>query len=224
MKMRMGLVVGLALAAASPVWAHCGSCGVGDEKSKGHGKDHHHAEKDHQRAEVGAPAPDFALQSTDGKTHKLSDYKGKVVVLEWTNHQCPVVNRCHKAKLTAGTLAKFKDKPVVWLAIDSSHFAAEKMAEIKSWASKNEVSYPILVDTGGKVGQAYAAKTTPHMFVIDAKGVLAYSGALDNDAYGDKAEGVRNFVEEAVTALLNDSTVARTTTKPYGCSVKYKPS
>ena len=121
-------------------------------------------------------------------------------------------------------LAKFKGKPVVWLAIDSSHFAGEKVADIKSWSAKNEVSYPILLDADGKVGHAYAAKTTPHMFVIDAKGLLAYSGALDNNAYGDKEEGVRNYVEEAVTALLKGSTVATATTKPYGCSVKYKPS
>jgi len=217
MKMRMGFLTGLALAVAAPVWAHCGHCGVGDEKEEGHGHAAAHAE-------IGAPAPAFELAGADGKTYKLSDYKGKVVVLEWTNHECPVVNRCHQAKLMSATLAKFRDKPVVWLAINSSHFAGEKVAEIKAWAVKNEVSYPILLDASGVVGHTYEAKTTPHMMVIDAKGNLAYSGALNDDPYGDKEEGVRNFVEEAVTALLDGSTVARATTKPYGCSVKYKPS
>ena len=223
MKVRGGWLLGAVLVIAVPAWAHCGKCGSGKQKS-GQGDSHAHAGHGHAHAEIGAPAPEFALTGADGKTHKLSDYKGKIVVLEWTNHQCPVVNRCHKSKLISGTLAKFKDKPVVWLAIDSSHFAGEKVAEIKSWTAKNEVSYPILLDRGGKVGHTYAAKTTPHMFVIDAKGVLAYSGALDNSPYGNKEDGVRNYVAEAVTALLDGSTVARTTTKPYGCSVKYKPS
>jgi len=217
MNMRTGFVMGLTLAVAVPVWAHCGHCGVGDEKEEGHGHSAAHAE-------IGAPAPAFELTGADGKTYKLSDYKGKIVVLEWTNHQCPVVNRCHSAKLMSATLAKFEDKPVVWLAIDSSHFAGEKVSEIKAWAAKNEVSYPILLDADGTVGRAYDAKTTPHMMVIDAKGNLAYTGALNDDPYGDKAEGVRNFVEEAVAALLDGSAVARPTTKPYGCSVKYKPS
>ncbi len=216
MKICGGWVFASVLAMAVPAWAHCGFC-AGDKKAGAHGQEHAHAE-------IGAAAPEFVLKGADGKTRKLSDYKGKVVVLEWTNHQCPVVNRCHRAKLTSSALAKFKDKPVVWLAINSSHFAGEKVSEIKSWTAKNEVSYPILLDADGKVGKAYAAKTTPHMFVIDAKGILAYSGALDNDPYGDKEEGLRNYVEEAVTALLSGSTVARATTKPYGCSVKYKPS
>ncbi len=174
-----------------------------------------------KHAEIGQPAPNFTLKDTDGKVYKLSDFKGKVVVLEWLNHKCPVVNRVHDAKLMTKTLAKFKNKPVVWLGIDSSSFANEKVSEIKAWKQQRKLDYPILLDAPGEVGQAFGAKTTPHMFVIDQKGVLAYAGALDNNQYGDK-ENPRNYVEEAVSALLKGSTVATTKTRSYGCTVKYK--
>jgi len=200
---------------AVPVWADCGFCGSGGEKKaqlQGH---------DHAHGEIGKPAPDFALKDVDGKEYKLADFKDKVVVLEWTNYQCPVVNGYHKNKSMRNTLGKFEDKPVAWLAIDSSHFCAEKVDDIKKWSKEIDVEYPILLDAPGQVGHQYGAKTTPHMFVIDQKGVLAYSGALDDDPTGDK-DNKRNYVEEAVTALLDGSAVATARTKPVGCSVKYK--
>jgi len=205
----------VALALAAPVWAFAAQHGGAGAKEQ---------EQNGKQAEIGAPAPDFSLTATDGKTYKLSDFKGKIVVLEWTNHECPFVNRCHHAKTMEKTFAEFKGKPVAWLAIDSSNFANDKKSEIMSWAEKVGVSYPILLDADGEVGHAYGAKTTPHMFVIDAKGNLAYSGAIDDNPYGDKKEDVRNYVEEAVSALLDGSKVAQAMTKPYGCSVKYKPS
>ncbi len=144
------------------------------------------------------------------------------MVLEWINHQCPVVNRCHKTKTMSGTLTKFKDKPVVWLAIDSSHFSEEKADSIRKWAEEQKLEYPILLDAAGKVGHTYGAKTTPHLFVIDQKGVLAYKGAIDNDPYGNRDEGKRNYVVEAVTSLLQGSAVVTASIKSYGCTVKYK--
>lgn len=210
MKTRTSWIVTASLAVSVPAWAHCGFCGVGEKKD-----DHSHA-----HAEVGKPAPEFILKDLAGKVHKLADYKGKVVVLEWINHECPVVNRCHDGKIMAKTAAKFEGKPVVWLAIDSSHSAEKKAGNSREWVRKQGIDYPVLLDAAGQVGHLYGAKTTPHMFVIDKNGVLSYTGAIDDDPYGNK-ESKRNYVEEAVTALLKGSAVATAKTKSYGCSVKY---
>lgn len=200
------LVFGLVGSEAS---AHCGKCGIGEKKH------------DHARAEIGAPAPSFTLTSIKGEKVSLSDFKSKIIVLEWTNHECPVVKRHVAKKQTMQkTLQRFKDKGVVWLAIDSSHFCEEKLDGVKTFAKENDVSYPVLLDASGKVGRAYEAKTTPHMFVIDQKGVLVYSGAIDDDKTFRKPN-VRNYVADAVEAVLNGSTVSVSSTEPYGCSVKY---
>lgn len=183
-------------------------------------------------AKIGAKAPGFVLKTIDGKDVNLSDYKGSIVVLEWTNHECPVVQRyVVKQKSMQKTLASLKDKAakissekpvdVIWLAIDSSHFCEDKKKEIQGYYAEQKIGYPYLLDASGEVGRKYGAKTTPHMFVIDAKGVLAYSGSLDDDRYGG-AENVRNYVSDAVTALLNGSTVEVSKSKTFGCSVKYK--
>ncbi len=212
---RMKWVAVVCLAVASPVWAHCGHCGSDkkhEDRASSHGDAH---------AVIGSPAPDFKLKDSDGKTHTLSEFKDKVVILEWTNHECPVVNRCHKSNLMANTLKEFKGKPVVWMAIDSSHFCADKVEGIGKWSKSQNLAYPILLDPKGEVGRLYEAKTTPHMFVIDQKGVLAYSGAISDDPYGQDDQA-RNYVSEAVKSLLSGSTVARAKTKPFGCSVKYK--
>jgi len=143
-------------------------------------------------------------------------------VLEWMNHECPFVQRTHgKDTVVNKLVAKFQGKPVVWLGVNSSHFAESKADEIRRWVKDNEISYPVLLDADGTVGHQYEAKTTPHVFVIDQQGMLAYAGALDNDSFG-KEPKARNYVDEAVTALLNGSTVATSTTPPYGCSVKYQ--
>jgi peroxiredoxin len=172
-------------------------------------------------AEIGKPAPDFTLKSVDGKEVKLSSFKGKVVVLEWINHECPVVNRVYGANTMAGTIEKFKGQDVIWLAIDSSNFAEQKIDSIKKWVADKKITSPYLLDASGKVGKMFGAKTTPHMFVIDKNGVLAYAGAIDDDESGSKTTK-RNYVEEAVTALLKGTAVATPTTKSYGCTVKYK--
>lgn len=175
-------------------------------------------------AEVGKPAPDFTLKDIEGKEHKLSDYKGKVVVLEWTSHHCPFVVRHQKEQQTMQkTYAEFKDQGVVWLAIDSTRsdfqggYTNEK---ISGWVKDAEVTYPILRDEDGAVGKLYGAKTTPHMFVIDKEGKIVYAGAIDDDVPGRK-DNDKNYVAEALKATLAGSTVETPYTKPYGCSIKY---
>lgn len=201
----------VAMGLAVPISADAGAPGKGAD-DRGHGS---------VQAQVGKPAPEFTLKSVDGKEFKLSDFKGKIVVLEWTNHECPVVNRCHGAHVMSETMAKFKGKPVEWVAIDSSSFCADKVESIKTWTAQQKITYPYLLDAAGKVGHLFGAKTTPHMFVIDKDGVLAYSGAIDNNPYG-KEDNVTNYVEQTIESLLIGSTVVTKTTKSYGCSVKYK--
>ncbi|MEK7710606.1 MAG: redoxin domain-containing protein [Planctomycetota bacterium] len=169
-------------------------------------------------AAIGKPAPDFTLKSAEGKDVKLADYKGKIVVLEWSNAGCPFCVRHAKNKTAEKTMAAYKDKGVVWVSIDSTDGA--KADDIKKFVKDNGLTAAYLLDPTGATGKAYGAKTTPHMFIIDAKGNLAYSGAIDDDADGKK-EKARNYVQEAVDALLKGSTVATATTESYGCSVKY---
>ena len=168
---------------------------------------------------IGKPAPGFTLKSAEGKEVSLKDYKGKIVVLEWMSPSCPFVVRHHKRlKTTQKLTQEFKDKDVVWLAIDSGKTAsAEGAAE---HAKDHQLTYPILIDQDGKVGKLYDARTTPHMFVVDRKGNLAYSGAMDDDGRGNNPER-HNYVEAVVKSLLDGSTVAKRRTSPYGCSVKY---
>lgn len=166
---------------------------------------------------VGKPAPDFTLVDADGKKHTLSAYKGKTVVLEWTNPSCPFVVRHYKAETMKKLAGKYKD--VVWLAINST--ATNTPAESKIWAKEKGLTYVTLQDNEGTVGKLYAARTTPHMFVIDAKGNLAYAGAIDSDPTGKEAAPT-NYVDAALTALAAGKTPSPASTEPYGCSVKYK--
>ena len=177
-------------------------------------------------AEVGKAAPAFTLKDLDGKEVKLADFKGKTVVLEWFNPGCPFVVGGHSEGGTLrGMGAKVAADGVVWLAVNSS--AAGKQgngADINRKAREDwKISYPILVDESGEVGMNYGAKTTPHMFVIDAKGMLVYKGAIDN-APGGKVEGGGekiNYVEAALADIKAGKPVATKETKSYGCSVKY---
>ncbi len=171
--------------------------------------------------EVGKPAPEFTLKDQSGKAHTLSNYKGKTVVLEWTNPECPFVVRHYKTK-TMTTLANvYANKNVVWLAIDSSHFITPDQS--KAWAKKHKINYPTLQDPKGEVGKLYAAKTTPHMFVIDKEGILRYKGAIDNDSWGSKStKKLKNYVDNSIQALQKGGSPSPNSTKPYGCSVKYK--
>ena len=169
---------------------------------------------------TGKIAPEFRLTSYDGRTISLSDYKGKIVVLEWLNYECPFVRYHYEEAKTMIKLAnKYKDKNVIWLAINSTgHLTTEKTEE---FADKHKLGYPILDDRSGKTGRVYGAKTTPHMFIIDTQGRIAYTGAIDNSPLGKKKEEVINYVDKALTELTGGKSVSTPNTKPYGCSVKY---
>lgn len=169
-------------------------------------------------AAIGKPAPAFKLKDVNGKDVSLSDFAGKVVVLEAANAGCPVCKRHAAAKTAEKTLAGFKDKGVVWINIDST--ATAKADDCKKFATDNKLGI-YLMDPTGATGKAYGMKTTPHCFVIDAKGNLAYMGAIDDDNDGSKGEKAVNYVKEAIDAVLKGSTVAKATTEPYGCNVKY---
>ena len=174
------------------------------------------------KAQVGQPAPAFALEDQKGKTHSLSDYSGKIVVLEWFNEECPYVVRHHKEKdNTMATLAsKYKDQDVVWLAINTT--AGKSNSDNQQIAQKWNIEYPILNDSNGQVGKAYGAKTTPHMFIIDKDGTLVYAGGIDDDQQGTKSKDQRtNYVDKALTELLSGQTVTQAESRPYGCSIKY---
>jgi peroxiredoxin/Sec-independent protein translocase protein TatA len=167
-------------------------------------------------------APGFKLNSFEGKTVSLSDYRGKIVVLEWLNFECPYV-RYHYDKVTTmiDLAKKYKDRNVVWLAVNStSHTTPGANIE---FAEKHKLPYPILDDRSGKVGHAYGAETTPHMFVIDPRGNIVYEGAIDNSPNGKTPAGqeLTNYVDAALTAMIAGKDVSTRNTRPYGCSVKY---
>ena len=169
-----------------------------------------------KHAEVGQPAPDFTLKATDGRTYKLSDYRDKTVVLEWINRDCPVSRA--RMPIMRDLASRYAKKGVVWLAIDSTHYQKpEKMAE---YIRANKLPYPVLMDPDGKVGRLYGARTTPHMFVIH-KGTLVYAGAIDDG--NNRRAGKRNYIAEVLDAVLAGKQPPIRHTRPYGCSVKYKP-
>ncbi len=169
-------------------------------------------------ATLGLPAPGFELLSYDGKKVSLGDFAGKIVVLEWTNWDCPFIKRHGQAGTSRELAAKYKDKGVVWLAVNSTKDATSE--QNRTAAQAYQASYPILMDPDGKVGHRYAAKTTPHMFVIDRSGTLAYDGAIDDDPAGRKDARV-NYVDQAIGELLAGKAVTNSKTKSYGCGVKY---
>ena len=182
------------------------------------------AEKPAAAAEIGKPAPDFVLKDLDGKPVKLSDYKGKTVVLEWFNPECPVVASQHSKGVLKDYASKAVADGVVWLAINSGASGMQGHGVEKNQKMRGEwkLNHPILLDEAGTVGRAYAAKTTPHMFVIDAKGTLVYRGAIDNNSSGEPEGGkLVNYVEAALADLKAGREVATKETKSYGCNVKY---
>jgi peroxiredoxin len=180
-------------------------------------------------AVVGQPAPDFQLQDLDGKTVKLSDYKGKVVVLEWFNPHCPFVRASHTS--ANGGLHNLPQKAlqngVTWIAINSSAKGKEGngIDATRKGAADFHMNYPVLLDESGAVGHVYGATNTPNMYVIDKSGTLVYAGAIDNspDAEGESPTGptLVNYVSDALDAISAGKPVAVPQTKAYGCSVKY---
>jgi len=168
---------------------------------------------------VGEKAPGFTLTDSAGDEISLSDFKGKVVVLEWLNPDCPFVQRHYKAGTMKNLATKYGTQGVVWLTINSTNYMdAAANAKFKT---ANHLSYPILVDQSGEVGHLYGAMTTPHMYVIDGAGQLVYMGAIDDDPRGNKDAPTTNYVAAALDEVLAGKAVTTAETKPYGCSVKY---
>lgn len=176
---------------------------------------------------VGEAAPDFEVASASGKPVKLSDYKGKYVVLEWTNEGCPFVQKHYKGGNMQGLQKEFTGKDVAWLTVFSS--ASGKQGHVdaagamKFSADYKTASTAMLLDDAGKVGKLYEAKTTPHMYVVNPAGQLIYAGAIDDTPSADSSDipNSKNFVKLALNEALAGKPVSTPTAKPYGCSIKY---
>lgn len=179
------------------------------------------------KATLGAPAPDFTLTALDGAKVSLSEHKGKIVVLEWFNPDCPFVKAAHgEGSLKGFGNTASADEGVVWLAVNSNAAGKQGHGPEANTRGREKfgIAYPILLDPDGMVGKRYDAQRTPQMYVIDAKGNLAYRGALDNTGSGvlaDAEGGLVNYVAQAIDALKAGKPVPTAETKPYGCSVKY---
>ena len=177
---------------------------------------------------VGQQAPDFVAVDTAGKQHRLSDFAGKFVVLEWTNPGCPFVRKHYGSGNMPATQKAATEKGVVWLAVNSTERAAGdylKPAALEAWM-KEQSGAPtaVLMDEDGVIGRAYAARTTPHLYIIDPKGVLVYAGGIDSIA-SSRVEDIKtatNYVSQALGEAFGGKPITAATTKPYGCSIKYK--
>jgi len=176
---------------------------------------------------IGDLAPDFTLADTQGREHSLSDFRGKTVVLEWTNHGCPFVKKHYGSGNMQKLQKAAKDQDVIWLTICSSapgkqgHMSAAEAATLNQEVGSHSTAY--LLDPEGKAGRAYNAKTTPEMFIIDPEGKLVYMGAIDDKPSPNPAdiEGANNYVTAALKSVVEGKPVANAQTTPYGCSVKY---
>jgi len=177
---------------------------------------------------VGTNAPDFSLTDSKGKTQSVSQYKGKYVVLEWFNPECPFVKKHYGSGNMQKLQEEFTGKGIVWLTIDSNapglegHLTAEQAnAKMAEWKTKQTA---LVLDPDGKAGRSYGAKNTPHMFVINPEGKIVYEGAIDSKASPNPADiaSATNYVKVALDESLSGKTVSTANTKPYGCSVKYK--
>jgi peroxiredoxin len=177
-------------------------------------------------AKVGQPAPDFELTSMAGDKVRLSSFKGKTVVLEWFNPDCPFVRQAHTMGTLKGMGSREQNNGVVWLAINSAAVGQQGHGKETNQAGKERfgIDYPILFDEDGKVGKQYGATNTPHMYVINSEGTLVYMGALDNSRSGDPEDAepeLINYVADALAAVAEKRPVTTAETKAWGCSVKY---
>jgi peroxiredoxin len=181
----------------------------------------------HAGVRVGQPAPDFTGVDSNGNQHTLSQYKGKTVVLEWTNHDCPYV----KKHYNSGNMQKLQQQAsadgVVWLSVISSrpgkqgHVSGAKANKLTQ--SRNAAPTAVILDETSEIGLLYGAKTTPHMYIIDKTGELVYMGGIDSIPSSDEADitGARNYVRVALDAMAAGKAIEDSVTRPYGCSVKY---
>ena len=175
------------------------------------------------RAKLNKPAPDFTLTDSTGRERTLSDYKGRIIVLEWFDTECAYVRRHYASKSMqdAQEAVKKLSRNVMWLSVNSTYNTTDQINNF--WIRQYKLQHPILLDSDGEVGRLYDARTTPHMFVIDSEGVLRYQGAIDDNPLGGKnTKDVTNYVVNAVRQIVNERTVAPDQVKPYGCKVKYR--
>lgn len=176
---------------------------------------------------VGQPAPAFAAADANGKVRTLDEFKGKTVVLEWTNQGCPYVKKHYNSGNMQGLQKSAVDDGVVWLTLISSAPGQQgylDAAGAKAWKAEAKASpSAVLLDPQGRVGKAYDAKTTPHMYVIDGAGKLVYMGGIDDKPTSNVADiqGATNYVTAALGDVKAGRPVAQAVTKPYGCSIKY---
>jgi peroxiredoxin len=181
----------------------------------------------HAAAEIGQPAPAFTAQGADGKPVSLASFKGKTVVLEWTNHECPFVVKHYESGNIPQLQKEFTAKGVVWLQVISS--APDKQGHvdgpsaIKINGFRNATPSGVVLDPDGKIGKTYGAQTTPHLFIVDPAGQLVYKGGIDSIPSASKNDIAKadNYVKLAFADLAAGRKVAHASTKPYGCSIKY---
>jgi len=179
------------------------------------------------RVEIGAAAPDFTLTDIDGHTHRLSDYRGKIVILEWVNPECPFVVKHYESGNLPRTQAAATAQGVVWLLINSGRPGAQgdfSPEEARAWQAQTGAAASAYIrDSDGTVGRLYDAKTTPHLFIITADGALAYDGAIDSIRSTRQSDIAKaeNYVTSALDALRRGESVGTAVTRPYGCTIKY---
>ncbi len=178
-------------------------------------------------AQVGQPAPAFSVKDTNGKTVSLADLKGKTVVLEWSNHDCPFVKKHYTGNNMQALQKKWTAQNVVWLTIVSSPVGEQGYVDAaqanKLTAERGAAPSSVLLDPKSQIARAYGAQVTPHMYVIDKTGKLAYAGGIDDKPSTriDDLKGAKNFVDMALTELAEGKPVSTSTARPYGCTVKY---
>jgi AhpC/TSA family len=176
---------------------------------------------------IGAAAPAFTLTDSNGRNLSLADFKGKTVVLEWTSHECPYVGKHYRGNNMQALQKKWTGQGVVWLSVISSApgqpgHVSPQLAN-KLTVDREAAPTAVLFDPTGKVGRAYGARTTPHMYVINSEGALVYKGGIDDQptARLQDLKGARNFVDQALSEISQGKPVSVTTSRAYGCSIKY---
>ncbi|WP_041674983.1 thioredoxin family protein [Ramlibacter tataouinensis] len=179
-------------------------------------------------ATVGQPAPEFTLKDAAGKTVRLSDFRGKHVVLEWTNPGCPFVQKHYNSGNMPATQKAATDQGVVWLSVNSTARDSGdwlEPAKLMAWKQERKAApTAVLMDEEGTVGKSYGARTTPHLYIVDPQGRLVYAGGIDSipSANAQDIPRATNYVRQGLGEALSGKPLSVSTTRPYGCSVKYK--
>ncbi|MDB5731901.1 MAG: thioredoxin family protein, partial [Variovorax sp.] len=173
-------------------------------------------------------APDFVARDTQGESHKLSDFRGRYVVLEWTNPGCPFVRKHYGSGNLPATQKAATERGAVWLAIDSTERDSVDYLQptaLDSWMKEHRAApTAVLMDEDGVLGRAYGARTTPHLFIIDPQGMLVYAGGIDSIASArvDDIRSATNYVKQALDEAFGGQAISAASTRPYGCAVKYR--